>query len=60
MCMDGAGGVEIKRIMRLQGCEATKQEFVALNELVFCLRTFDYLGGMEGVISFTVLILILL
>lgn len=38
----------VNRIMRLQCCEATKQELVALNELLFCLRPFDYLGGSRG------------
>lgn len=38
----------VNRIMRLQCCEATKQELVAVNELLFCLRPFDYLGGSRG------------
>lgn len=52
-------GVRVKRIMRLHCCEATKQELVALDELLFCLRPFDYLGGSRG-FDFTFLILILL
>lgn len=34
--------------MRPQHHEATKQELVALNEFLFCLRLFDYLGGKRG------------
>lgn len=48
VCGDGGGGMGVNRIMRLQCCEATKQELVALNELLFCLKLFDYLGGSRG------------
>lgn len=41
-------GEGVNRIMRLQYCEATKQELVAVNELLFCLRLFDYLDGSRG------------
>ena len=46
--MGGGGEWRGNRIMRLQCCEATKLELVALNELLFCLRPFDYLGGSRG------------
>lgn len=38
----------VNRIIRLQYCEATKQELVAVNELLFCLRPFDYFDGSRG------------
>lgn len=39
------GGMGANRKMRPQCYEATEQELVALNELLFCLRPSDYLGG---------------
>lgn len=45
MCVCGGG---VHGIMRLQFCEATKLELVAQNELLFCLRCFDYSGGSGG------------
>lgn len=38
----------VNRIIRPQYCEATKQELVAVNELLFSLRPFDYFGGSGG------------